>query len=443
MNAIRLPNQWDPRPYQLPAWTAWERGMRRLLLLWHRRAGKDDVAMHITACAAMQRVGNYWHMLPKANQARRALWDAVNPHTGRRRIDDAFPHELRETTREQEMLIRFKNGATWQVVGSDNYNALVGAPPVGLVMSEYAIADPAAWDYLSPILLENKGWSIFPYTPRGKNHGYLLFKQNQRNPDWFVQRLTVDDTNVFSPADIDAERREGKSEDFLQQEYYCSFDAANPGAYYAKQMAQAWADGRIGRVPVEPGIDCETWWDLGIDDSMSIWITQTVVREIRVVHFYESSGEGLAHYANYLKQWAEQHDVRYARHGMPHDIEVRELGTGKSRKDVAKTLGITPIVVAPKLELDDGIEQVRRMLAQCWFDEEGCARGVSALTEYSKEWDDKAKVFALRPRHDWASHGADAFRTMATIHKGRAITSVMRPRDRYQERPPRGGWMAS
>lgn len=132
MATIRLPYEWNPRPHQLAAWKALEGGIRRAVLVWHRRYGKDDLALHWTACAAMQRVGTYWHMLPQANQARKAIWDAINPRTGRRRIDDAFPAEIRETTREQDMLIRFVNGSTWQVIGSDNYNALVGSPPVGV-----------------------------------------------------------------------------------------------------------------------------------------------------------------------------------------------------------------------------------------------------------------------------------------------------------------------
>lgn len=417
MPTVTLPNNWQPRSYQLPAWTALERGIKRVGLIWHRRAGKDDLAMHWTACSAMQRVGNYWHMLPKANQARKALWDAVNPHTGKRRIDEAFPHELRSVTRDHEMMIRFVNGATWQVVGSDNFNQLVGSPPVGLVLSEYAISAPMAWEYLSPILRENGGWAIFPYTPRGKNHGYELYTQNLKNPDWFVQRLTIEDTGVFTKAHMAEERREGKSEEFIQQEYYCSFEAPNSGAYYGRWMSAAWEEKRVTRVPVEPGIDCESYWDLGMDDSMSIWIMQPVGREVHFVAYYEAQGEGLAHYANWLKDWADKHQVRFSRHGMPHDIEVRELGTGVSRRETAQQYGIRPIAVAKKLDVEEGINAVRKILPKCFFDQEGCKQGIRALTDYAKDFDDKHKVFRTKPRHDWASHGADAFRTFAVIYR--------------------------
>lgn len=416
MNAIRLPNGWNPRDYQLPSWKALEQGKRRAVLVWHRRAGKDDIALHWTACAAMQKSATYWHMLPQANQARKAIWEAINPHSGKRRIDEAFPPAIRQTTREQEMMIKLKNGSTWQVVGADNFNSLVGSPPYGIVFSEYSLADPASWDYLRPILAENGGWAMFIYTSRGKNHGYTLYRMAERNPDWYCERLTVDDTKAISQKVIDDERRSGMSEDMIQQEYYCSFEAANPGAYYGREMANAWSDGRIGNVPIEPGIDCETWWDLGMDDSMSIWISQTVHKELRLVNYIENSGEGLSFYANELKKFAQTHGITYGRHVMPFDIAVRELGTGRSRKEVALEMGITPIEVAPKLDVNDGIDSVRRTLPYCWFDEKRCERGISALSEYSKQWDETRKVYALRPLHNWASHGADAFRILGVAH---------------------------
>jgi phage terminase large subunit len=443
MAAIRLPNSWDPRPYQLPAWLAFEGGKRRGAMIWHRRAGKDSFGLNFTATQAMQRVGVYWHLAPTQKQVRKIVWDNINAN-GHRVIDQVWPSALRRSVNSQEMKIELVNGSIWQCVGSDNYDSLVGANPVGVVFSEYSLADPAAWEYVRPILAENGGWAIFLFTPRGKNHAYALYRMAQRNPDWFCEVLTADDTRAISAEAIEAEREAGMSEEMVAQEFYCSFEAPNAGAYYGKQMAQAWQDNRVGRVPVEPGVPCETWWDLGVDDSTAIWITQTVVREIRCVHYYENSGEGLAHYANYLAEWAARHETRFLRHGMPHDIEVRELATGKSRREVCeRQLGLRPIVVAPRLDLESGIEQVRRILSQCWFDEEGCARGVAALTEYSKDWDETRKVFAARPKHDWASHGADAFRTLATIHPGRAESSVEGRSDRYSRaRRPRGGWMS-
>jgi hypothetical protein len=155
--AIELPAGWAPRGYQKKLWQYLEHGGKRADVAAHRRWGKDDIALNRAACAAFERVGTYWHMLPEAAQARKAIWDAINPHTGRRRIDEAFPKELRANTREQDMLIRFVNGSTWQVLGSDNYDSLVGSPPVGVVFSEWALAKPDAWTYTRPILAENGG----------------------------------------------------------------------------------------------------------------------------------------------------------------------------------------------------------------------------------------------------------------------------------------------
>lgn len=425
--AITIPNAWVPRPYQMGLVRAFESGKKRAVCVWHRRAGKDSASLNLTAIAALERVGVYWHMAPTQKQVRKIVWDNIDGQ-GRRIIDQVFPREIRKSVNGQEMKIELLNGSIWQCVGSDNYNSLVGANPVGVVFSEYSLADPAAWDYLRPILAENGGWALFIYTPRGKSHGYTLLRMAQKNPEWYAQVLTVDDTGAISKDVIEAERKAGMSEDMIQQEFYCSFDAANPGTYYGPQMQRAWQEGRICSVPIEPGIDCETFWDLGMDDSTSIWIMQPVGRECRFVQYYENQDEGLAHYANWLKQWAEDHQVRFSGHHMPHDIEVRELGTGKSRKETAMAMGLKPIIVAKKLEIQDGINAVRRMLPRCWFDEVRCERGISALTEYSKDYDEKLKVFKSKPRHDWASHGADAFRTFAVSYRDKmpASSSLIR-----------------
>ena len=155
---IRLPNGWRPRDYQRPLWSYLRGGGLRADMAWHRRSGKDDVSLHWAAIASAKRVGNFWHMLPEANQARKAIWEAVNPHTGKKRIDEAFPKALRASTRDTDMRIEFKNGSTWQVVGSDNYDSLVGTTPIGVVFSEWSLAKPDAWTYLRPILAENGGW---------------------------------------------------------------------------------------------------------------------------------------------------------------------------------------------------------------------------------------------------------------------------------------------
>lgn len=412
---IRIPHNWEPRGYQRDLWNYLERGGKRAVAVWHRRAGKDDVALHWTACALTQRVGTYWHMLPQANQARKAIWEAVNPHTGKRRIDEAFPQVLRDATRDAEMFIRFKNGSTWQVVGSDNFNSLVGSPPIGIVFSEYSLADPQAWPYMRPILLENGGWSLFIYTPRGDNHGRTMFIGADGDKDWFAQRLTVKDTNRFTQSDLDKElaeliRENGEDvgQALFDQEYNCSWSAPLIGSYYGREMTRAEQEGRICRVPWEPAVEVHTCWDLGIGDSNSIWFLQRAGREWRWIDYVENSGVGLEWYANEIKR----RPYVYGEHLGPHDAEARELQTGLSRVQFLDNLGIRMRVV-PRHNVDDGIAAVRNVLAQSWFDKDKCERGIAALRQYRRHYDEKNKVFRPTPLHDWASHGSDAARTGA------------------------------
>jgi hypothetical protein len=214
-----------------------------------------------------------------------------------------------------------------------------------------------------------------------------------------------------------------------------AFEAAIQGAYYGKQMAQARKEGRITRVPYDPALLVDTWWDLGMSDQTAIWFTQsTRSGEIRVIDYYEASGEGLPHYANVL---AGKGYVYGTHHG-PHDLAVRELGTGKSRIETAKALGIKFVTVA-NIPVQDGIEASRSLLARCWFDEERCAPGIRALCEYQKEWSDERGMYLDRPRHDWTSHGADGFRYMAVGHKD---LTDKKP-EKGRSAGGRAGWMGA
>ena len=371
--------------------------------------------MHWAAVSGVQRVGNYWHMLPEYEQARKSVWNAINPHSGKRRIDEAFPVEIRKRTRDDQMLIELANGSTWQLVGSDNYNSLVGSPPIGVTASEWALADPAAWGYLSPILRENGGWAVFISTPRGRNHFHDMLRGFDRDPEWFVQTLTVSDTGALSPEQIEAVRREyratygdAQGEALFAQEYMCSFDAAVLGAYYAGELQTAEQERRITTVPVDPITEVHTCWDLGISDSTAIWFWQSVGAQLRLVDYMEVQGRGLSEIVATLKV----RGYNYGRHILPHDAEVRELGTGKTRREMLESMGLRRVEIAPKLAVEDGIQAARVLLARCWFDREKCARGIETLKNYRSRIDEKRRI-NLGPLHDWASHGADAFRYLA------------------------------
>jgi len=409
---VTVPHNWIPREYQRPVWNYLETGGKRAVIRWHRRAGKDDVCLHWTMCAAIQKPANYWHLLPEYAQARKAMWEAINPHTGKRRIDEAFPKELRRKTREDEMFIEFANGSTWRLVGSDRYDSLVGAPPAGLVFSEYALANPSAWDYLRPMLAENGGWAVFNSTVRGRNHFWKLGEYARGDAGWFFQQANADQTGVFTVEQLDAERRElialygeDEGEAKFRQEYFNDPEAALPGSYYGKLIARAEQEGRVGRVPWDPRVPVTTAWDLGVGDSTAIWFCQQVAQEVRLIDYYEASGVGLDHYAKILAQ----KPYAYADDILPHDAEVTELGSGSTRTATLRSLGRSRLRVLPRNPVEDRINAARMTLPRCWFDAEKCARGLDALRQYQREWDDKLKDFKSRPRHDWASHAADAF----------------------------------
>lgn len=404
----------------MPAWAYLERGGRHAELIWHRRAGKDEICLHRAAVAAFERPASYWHLLPMASQARKAIWDAINPHTGKRRIDEAFPHKLRETTRENEMMIRFKNGATWQVVGSDNFNSLVGSPPAGITVSEWALANPAARAYLRPILAENGGWQLYITTPRGKNHAYQTFTAAEADMragrDVFAQRLSVIDTQALSAEAINEERRaycadygEQAGDALFRQEYLCDWDAAILGAFYGHEMRKALEQGRICQVDYDPSLKVHTAWDLGWSDDTAIWFFQVHRGEIRLIDYHSVSGADIPTIAATVL--GRGYD--YGDHWLPHDARPATLAAnGRSIVEQLFALGIRG-KIAPNLSVQDGIQAVRQILPRCYFDDERCNQGVECLRQYHREYDSDRKMFKDKPVHDWSSHGADAFRMLA------------------------------
>jgi len=427
---IVLPYKWTPRDYQLPAWRHFQGPSegKRGVAVWHRRAGKDLFGINLVSTKIPERVGTYWHLLPTYKQGRAIVW---NGHTrdGRPFLDHFHP-DLVAGKNGTEMRITFYNGAHYQVVGTDDINSLVGTNPIGCIFSEYSLHDPGAWDFIRPILAENGGWALFIYTARGKNHGYTLLEMAKKNKRWFSEVLVAGDagtkrpdgTAVISDEVIQDEREAGMPEEMVQQEFFCSFESPFVGAYYGSQMLRAEKDLRITIVPYEPKLLVDTYWDLGVRDATAIWFVQVHGFENRIIDYYEASGEGLQHYVKVLRGNIDggEHRTQYAygRHTGPHDIEVKELGTGKTRIETAKSLGLK-FMVCRRHEVEDGIEAVRNVLATCWFDQEKCKRGIEALRQYRKEWDDKHKCFRNHPLHDWTSNGADAFRYFAMGRRDR------------------------
>ena len=265
MTDIEIPNDWDPRPYQEPLFSLVGHGLKyqRASVIWHRRAGKDSTMLNLTAREMFSRVGTYWHLFPEQNQARKAIWNGID-RDGRRIINQAFPEAIRARKSEQEMMLEFANGSTWQLAGSDNYDSLVGSNPVGVCFSEYALSNPTAWDYIRPILLENGGWALFNTTPRGRNHAYELHMMAQGNPNWFSQILTVDDTGSITPEQVQSERDDGMPESKIQQEFYCSFEADTEEQFIQTEHVMAARKREPGPTPDDPtiiGVDVARFGD--------------------------------------------------------------------------------------------------------------------------------------------------------------------------------------
>lgn len=438
---ISLPNNWAPRIYQRAAWAYLRGGGKRAALCWARRHGKDDLSLHYTCIAGHERVGSYWHLLPEQAQARKAIWTQVNPHTGKKRIDEAFPEVLRRRTNDQEMFIEFKNGSTWQIAGSDNYNSLVGSSPCGIVFSEYALANPAAWAYLRPILRENKGWAIFISTPRGRNHFYNMIELAKQEPDWFGEVVTCDDSKLLTQDELDADLRELQAEhgdtygkSIWMQENFCSFDAAIPGAIWADALDRLQLAGRICEFDHAHASLVFTGWDLGRTDDTAIWFYQFRGQEIDVIDYWADHGceiydaeakeKSISHV---LLDKATKYGYRYATHWVPHDARPRRLGMGgksilQQFQDAAKLHpALGKFAIAPKLDVQEGIQAARKTFQDCRFHKTKCDLGLQALRNYHREWDPERKMYLDTPVHDWSSHCADAFRTMALTWKASKI----------------------
>jgi phage terminase large subunit len=394
---------------------------KRAVVVWHRRAGKDITLLNILINAALfDRVGTYYYLFPTYGQGKKIIWDGMDGD-GQKFLSYIPPDAIakdrygKPKINETDMQVELANGSIIQIVGTDKIDSVVGTNPIGCLFSEYSLQKPQAWELLEPILAENGGWAAFAYTPRGHNHGFDLYEGAGREAGWYRQLLTVDDTKkldgerVISAAYIESLKRRNVDEDVLQQEYYCSFNGSMQGSYYGQMMKAARIEGRVTVVPWIPKLPVETWWDLGRNDSNVIWFVQHDGRTVRFIDYYENRSQGLPHYIKLIRE----KDYTYNRHVMPHDINVTEYASNTKRIDVARSLGLKHIVVAPKLRLEEGFEAVRLLLPRSMWDEKKCRQGILALEEYSKEWNPEAKCFGETPIHNWASNPCDAIRTGA------------------------------
>lgn len=410
---LKLPFNYRARPYQVPFWQAMQKGKKRAVLVWHRRAGKDKTCFNYLVTQACKKVGIYYYFFPHFNQGRKALWDNIDKD-GFRTLQHIPFQILDGNPNATEMKVRLKNGSLIQIIGTDNIDSIVGTNPIGCVFSEYSLQNPTGWTLIRPILRENGGWAIFNFTPRGHNHGKELYDMATHNSDWFADLLTVSDTHVLTSEEIQKERDEGMSEDMLQQEYYCSFTLGVEGSYYAKHLQQAKDEERIGKVAWAPQSRVYTAWDIGYGDSCAIIFYQIIGVELHIIDYYEAHGEGLPHYARMIFD----KPYLYAEHYAPHDIESHAFSSGMSAQEVGRSLGIKFTTLPTlKIRVEEGIEAVRGLFPRFYIDEEKCKYLIRCIENYRKEFDPKHEIYKDRPRHDKYSHGSDALRYLAIAVK--------------------------
>lgn len=423
---IRLPYQWSPRPYQRALWEYLRNGGLHAVVCAHRRWGKDDVCLHHTACAMFERRGNYGHMLPEYAQGRKAIWDAINPHTGKKRIDEAFPLEIRKSsggTNDQEMKIVSKpdgsgNVSTWQVLGSDMYNSLMGTAYAGLVKSEEALSNPGAIGYLSPIMRENHGWMLHISTPRGRNHFHALLETAYKTAGWYGELAPADKTGVFTEAELQEELQilqdlHGADYGYALwlQEYFCSFDAAIPGSIWGDCVRKAEESGRVLDFEVNTAQPVFTAWDLGRTDDTAIWWYQLLGKQIDILDHHSSSLKDMPFYMDLLEQKRNDHAITYATHHLPHDARPRTLAAGgksilQQCHDAARdNPHLGRFVIGKRLDVQEGIQAARGTFPHTRFHKTRTAKGLNSLRQYHREWDDEKKVFRDVPEHDWCLAG--------------------------------------
>lgn len=419
-----------PRPQQKTVHASMEKA-RFGVLVCHRRFGKTVLAVNHLLKGAVTNTKQrprYAYVGPTYRQSKQVAWDYAQYYS--RPIPGQQPNQ-------SELRIDYPNHGQLRLYGSDNPDSLRGIYLDGAVLDEYGMHPAKTFsEVLSATLVDRGGWAMFCGTPNGRNQFYDIaeqakYEQAQGNPDWFYAEHKASETGLLDPAYLKSARMV-MTEDEYAQEFECSFAAAVKGAIYSKEIAAAGP--RITTVAYDPTLPVDTDWDLGIGDAMAIWFSQSLKSgEVRLIDYYEASGEGFPHYAAVL----QAKGYVYGSHWAPHDIEVRELGSGRSRLEVAGGLGIKFRIV-PRLhgavgqEVEDGIHAVRMLFPRCWFDQTKCKAGLEALANYRRDYNQRLNEFKATPVHDWSSHAADAFRGLAVRHqmpkeaKGRPRTVVPR-----------------
>jgi len=394
---IEIP--YKPREHQLKVHELLD-GKRFAVVVAHRRFGKTVAALnHLIREAVLneKETPRYAYIAPTYGQAKRVAWDYLVKYTT----------PLGGTNNISELRVDFW-GRRIQLYGSDNPDSLRGQYFDGVIIDEVGDQNPKIWtDIIRPALTDRKGWCLFIGTPKGHNHFKELRDRAEKEEGWGLLEFKASETGVVDEVELKAAKNEMGQDKYLQ-EFECSFDASVEGSYYGTLLQEIEQKKHMQEIPREELSRTFTAWDLGMGDSTSIWVAQLVGTEVRLIDYYENHGVGLDHYV----KWIKDNDYLKAEHILPHDVRVRELGTGKSRMEMLEEAGLE-VKIAPRMGLDDGIQAVRRLLPRCWFNVPKVQTGLNCLRNYRRDYDEKRKIFYERPLHDWSSHGSDSFRYLA------------------------------
>ena len=416
------------------------RSLKRFnVLVLHRRAGKSIFSINEMIDRGLRNDmlnPKYAYMAPTYKQAQVIAWDYLLQYT--KNLPSVSIHK-KDLSVSIHRPPPWDDKITYTLLGSDNPDSLRGIYLDGAVLDEYAQCDPIVWgQIIRPALSDRQGWALFLGTPCGKNAFYERYEKAKVNPSWFTMLLRADQSGIIPEAEL-AEMRADMTEDEYEQELLCNFASAAPGVYYGKILAEMRRNTRIRSVPYDPAYPVDTFWDLGIGDSTAIWFRQRVGINWHYIDYYETSGEGLEHYAKVLRD----KPYMYGRHVLPHDAAARDLSTGLTRQEFLRKLGITT-EIQPRQAVDDRIQATRAILPKSYIDEVKCARGISALEDYQKEWDSKLMMYKSKPLHNWCSHACDSFGysaldTRDSDFSGEGYGKTL-PRQAVMDYDELGGW---
>lgn len=381
---------------------------RWAVMVCHRRAGKTVACInHLIRAAAMinieeKRAPRLAYIAPFFRQAKEVAWDYLKMYT------DCIPG--REWN-ESELRADLPGEVRIRLYGADNPDRLRGIYLDGVVLDEYGDMDPAVWrQVIRPALADRNGWAVFIGTPRGQNHFAELWDYGTKQDDFYTLMLKASQSGILSQEELDSYRRQSAPEEY-EAEFECSFAAGTRGSFYGRDLEEAENENRIRAVPHDPKLPCFTAWDLGFDDATAIWVYQVAGKEVRFIDYYENTNQPLGHYVNWIKNRPAR--FSWGHHYLPHDAEVHELGSGESRLETLRALGLQNSSIVGRQSIADGINAVHNIMPRAWFDKEKCERGLKALKNYRREWDEERKVLKSVPLHDWSSDASDAMRYAA------------------------------